>query len=258
MRTATLVLLLLPLGGCSLIGSLGDELSKYTETTTMQGLALNVAEPENDEVANALAELPEWSPGIGRATIFLADAANVADLSNAPIRGAAVTLRAKSFGALALDEGDAGRYETEDLDYPQGQELEVVIEGDTTHRASTIAPVGLKNLRLPESSAMNRTIVVDASNEDIDALLVVVVEVGTGKVIYDSTPTSVEDMYAFSHGDGPTRVELDGSLFDRAGLYAIGVSGLERAGEGTYEELNVLLSTFMAGEVVFHSVLIEG
>ncbi len=257
MRSA-MFLLLLPLGGCSLLGALTDKLEQYTETTTMQGLALNVAEPQNDQIANVLAELADWSPGIGRATIFLADASNADDMSEAPIGGAAVTLRAESFGELTLDEGKTGYYETEDLDYPQGEELEVVIEGESTHRAATLAPAGLKNLEIPERSAMNQSIVIDASHEDIDALFVVVVEVRTATVIYDSTPKTIEAMYEFSHGAAPTSVELDGSMFDRAGLYAIGLSGLIRAEQGTYEELNVLLSTFMAGEVVFSPVLIEG
>lgn len=248
------LLLCLPLAGCSLVDQVKDKISPYTETTALQGLVLNITQPDDSALRDALAEVEDWEPGLARATVFGANAAEVADLENAPIEGASVVLRSDSLGKVELVETEPGRYDNDTLDYPHGEELEVTLDDGRAHKASTLAAGGLKDLDIPSTSEKNRKIVVDATGESVDALLVVLIDADSGRVLYDSTPKDVQAMYEFAHGDGSLEVELSGDLFAEDGLYAVGVAGLKRASEGTFVEINALLSTFMAGEVVFYPV----
>ena len=118
------------LGGCDLIDQGRDLIGDLTNPLVTQALVLGVAPP--DEASDI--DLPsEYAEGAG-ATVFLADAADVADLENAPISGATVTLHGQAVGELA-----PGSYALEPgaISYESGGtwQLAVTLSGDTATAA---------------------------------------------------------------------------------------------------------------------------
>ena len=143
------------LGGCDLIDQGRDLIGDLTNPLVTQALVLGVAPP--DEASDI--DLPsEYAEGAG-ATVFLADAADVADLENAPISGATVTLHGQAVGELA-----PGSYALEPgaISYESGGtwQLAVTLSGDTATAAVDLPPAA--SFTVPSGDGASRCRVVVA------------------------------------------------------------------------------------------------
>ena len=64
------------------------------------------------------------------------------------------------------------------------------------------------DLAVPQQHPPGESLVLDASAENIDNLLVVVFRADTGEVVFSNEPTEVQEIYDYTHGEGEKRVEI--------------------------------------------------
>ncbi|MFK7929894.1 MAG: hypothetical protein AB8H79_17000 [Myxococcota bacterium] len=243
------LLLLTPLlfSACDLFNQGRDLIGDLTNPLVTQALVLGVTPPAD---ASSVEMPDEFSEGAG-ATIFLADAGNVADLENAPIGGATVTLQGVDApelqaGAYAISPGPLS-YEA-NADWT----LSVDLDGDVATAVVSLPPPASPDL--PSLHSENTPIELDLTADEYDGVLVVVVDFN-GDITYDSRPADIREVYDLARGGPVTTVEIPATAFPAAGAYAVGVAGLRTTtGRDDIEGMNTVLTTMMAGQMVFEPI----
>ena len=231
-----------------------DKLEGLINPLVAEALVLGIEEPSTDELDPGAAGL---KPGVG-ATVFLADAKDVADIENAPVGGADVAY-SDSSGSFAMEEDDLGEYRVSSVDQ---QGFEYVADGDAEIAATidgeahtvTVQKPGPVVLDVPLQHTAGQPLVLDASGEDIDNLLVVVFRADRGEVVFSNRPDSVRDYYDLGHSSGEVTVTVDGDALSAQTLYGVGAAGLTNGEESEFENVNTVLSAIMAGEMRFYPV----
>jgi len=181
----------------------------------------------------------------------LAEAGNVANLENAPIGGAPVTLQdvdapEQQAGAYAIAPGPLS-YEA-NADWT----LSVDLNGDLASAVVSLPPPATPDL--PTLHSENTPIEFDLTADEYDGVLVVVVDFN-GEITYDSRPADIREVYDLARGGPVTTVQIPGTAFPAAGAYAIGVAGLRTTtGRNDIEGINTVLTTMMAGQMVFEPI----
>lgn len=248
-------LALLPLlAGCEAINALKDDVEGLTNPLVVQGMYLGVGEPE----AGVDLGGTDFDKA-AQATVLLADAASVDDLENAPVTGAAVSLRSETGGSVALGDEGGGKYAASSDDglvYAGGEQIALAIETDVLSKVAIVAPPE-PDAGLPDTHAAGEPLVVDLAGQGFDMALVVVVDGASGEVTFSNEPADIRELYDFTHGDGTTRVEIPGGAFGRSSVYAVGVAGLNAASADDFEELNTALSAFLAGKFRFYALTVQ-
>lgn len=255
-------LLLLPLclGGCTWIeekwGEAEDIAGDYLNPLVGEGLLLGVAEPESDEI-----DLSDTEYGKGAVfSLFLADATSVDDLENAVLTGATVKFKSDTNNILQASDDGAGLYTlTADagLEYAPGEDFTVTADVGGGTGSVSMAAAQPVSLDLSYTHETGESLVVDLSSFSYDSVLVVVLDTFSGEVTFSNRPADIMGIYDFTHGDEPIkRVEIPGSAFNapEGSVYAVGVAGMKVAGSDAYEGMNTLLSSMMAGQMVFSAV----
>lgn len=235
---------LLLLGGCDLIDQGRDLIGDLTNPLVTQALVLGVAPPSE---ASDIDLPPEYAEGAG-ATVFLADAADVADLENAPITGADVSIR-----SVAVAEVGAGGYALEpgDIAYAPNEtwELQVTLSGDSATAGIALPPPA--DFTVPAAHTVNSGLTVDLTGQDFDGAFVVVVDDG-GNIVYDNRPTDIKGLYDLTRGEAAGVIEIPATAFPQVGGYLVGVAGIRTTtGREDLDGMNTVLSTMMAGQLVF-------
>ena len=247
--TLALVASLVALGGCDLISEGRDLIGDLTNPLVTQALVLGVQPP--DETSEV--DLPsEYSEGTA-ATVFLADAAEVDDLENAPISGATVLVETEELSDLG--QGAYGM-EPGPLAYASGSTwtVSVTLSGDTATAAVDLPPAA--TFDVPETQTVNTGLTIDLSGQEYDSAIVVVLD-QEGEVVYDNTPQDVKALYDFTRGDSATTVDIPAEAFPQVGPYLIGVAGIRTTtGRDSIEGMNTALSTMMAGQLRFEPVAV--
>jgi hypothetical protein len=65
----------------------------------------------------------------------------------------------------------------------------------------------------------------------------------------------IQSLYDFTHMDGSVNsLEIPASAFPSESVYAVGIAGIENADPETFDGVNILLTSFMAGKVTFYPV----
>ena len=229
-----------------------DKIEGLTNPLVAEALVLGIEEPSTDEIDPSAAGL---EPGVG-ATVFLADAKSVTDLENAPVGGADVAY-SDSSGSFPMEEDSSGEYrvdsvDEQDFDYVADGDAEVSATIDGAAHTVTVHKPGPVELDVPLQHTAGQPLVLDASGEDVDKLLVVVFRADTGEVVFSNRPNSVRDYYDLGHGSGEVTVTVDGDALSAQTLYGIGAAGLTNGDESSFESVNTVLSAFMAGEMRFY------
>ncbi len=244
--------MLLVLLACSAIDDLTAKVEGLTNTLVMEGLYVGVEPPESDLVDLSGTDFDKGA----FATALLADAASVDDLANAPVSGADVTLRSEAHGDTPLGDDGNGKYTAtgdDGLAYADGDPVVLAVSLDGEHRASIVAPPAVDANISPQHDA-GQPLAISAGDPNLATLFVVVANAETGTLTYDNRPTSIEDVYNLSHGDGTLAVEVPGSAFPDQTLYIVGVAGMNLTPADGFTELNTLLSAFLAGKFTFYPV----
>lgn len=241
------------LSGCAEIDAFKEAVDGLTNPLVGQGIVLGVEPPEQGSGIDL--SQSDFSQGAW-AELYLADAASVDDMDEAPVTGASASLSSASNGSLALAEAADGRYTTdEDGGLVYGQEavtLTVAIE-DGSHSMMVVAP-SAPEADLPTSHSANSPLTVDLSGQGFDSTLVVVFDAASFEATYSNQPEDIGALYEFSHGGNGSTVELPATAFADQTLYAVGVAGLVNAEAADLAELNTVLSGMMAGKFRFYPV----
>ncbi len=249
MRTPIVLLPVLALAGCDLIREGQDILSGLTNPLATQALVLGVVPPDEAEGV----PLPsEFQDGVG-ATVFLADAGDVADLENAPIDGAQVTLEeepvpAQGQGTYLLEPGT--------LAYAPGTTwtLQVTVNGDLAEGRIDLPPS--PDVAVPQTLAPGDGLSLDLTGQDYDGALVVVVD-QNGELVYDNRPEDPSGFYELTRGEPVTVLDVPGDTFSEPGPYLVGVAGIRTStGRDAVDAMNTALSSLMAGQMVFEPVVV--
>jgi len=258
MRHPAPVLLLLALPGCAFFSKAKDTFEGMTNPLVALGLVVSVQPADssgNMDLSNS-----QMQDGTAL-TAFLADAAKVNDLNNAPVTGADVTCN----GATASDLGQ-GLYGIEPgtLTYQAGATWDVEARiGNGTAAASLTLPQA-STWTPPCATGSGSTctwtagddMTVDLSGQDYDSVLVAVMDLNSGDITWSNRPTDARGVYDFTHrSDASLTVTIPGSqAFPSESVYAVGVAGMVHTGASDLVEMNTVLSTFMAGKMLVYPV----
>jgi hypothetical protein len=251
MFTRHIVLIALVGTGCNLFREGRDILSGLTNPLVAQALVLGVELPDEAE------DIPlpsEFTPGAS-ATVFLADATSVTDLENAPVSDARVR-----FEDERLSETGPGTYvlAAGTMPYAPGQTWDFRASMDDRNAAT--AEVGLAasaDIDLPSDLSAGQAFSIDLTGQDFDGAFVVVTD-STGAVTFDNRPTDIRGFYNLTRGQPAGIIDVPASALPTAGLYLIGVAGIESTtGRANMDRMNTALSTFMSGNLVFEPVVVD-
>jgi hypothetical protein len=252
-------LLLANLSGCDLIASgrekindVKEKIEGLTNPLVSDGVILSFVPPESDifDFSNT-----PYSEGT-ITTIGLADAKNAADLANAPVTGAAITIR----GNVQMDatETSPGIYTVElgsELQYTPNQTWEIDINPADADEIATVTlnlptPVDLSGIS--ESHTAGESLSVDVTGAGFNSAIVLVLDGMTGSTTYSNEPKTITELYNFMTGDEEiTTVDIPAEAFPNQTMYMVGVAGMVHTTEDDITNVNTLLSKFMAGQMHF-------
>lgn len=260
MRTKTLFSTVLPallLSGCGDLQRLLDlkeSLDDYTNTTVVSASILGVA-PSSDERVDLALAMTDLGSGV-RASAWLVEAQGAAGLDGAGLGGQPVLLSVDGRG-VGMEETTLGQYVADGetgLEYRP--ETEAVLEVQTDDGAKGLA-VGLPpapTFDLPADHLPDEPLEVDLRGQDYDATLVMVVDVMTGAVTWQQTPSGAMELYEFARADGGVGwVDIPAEAFPGESVYAVGVAGTWNSDVETFEGVNVALTTGFAGMFRFET-----
>jgi len=246
------------LTGCDLLEDAREELTDLTNPLVGQVMLVGIAEPEDATVAAAL-EGTDWEMGMF-AQVFLADATSANDLSNAPVGDATVKAKIGANEAILLTEDDAGSYSASNLDglvYQVNANVEVSVNLEGGPALLTNKLPEEPDLDIPTQQAKGAKMIVDLADGNYNAVLGVVVNAQTQAVVWSNEPTTAEEIYDFTHNDeAVNKLEIPGASFANPGVYAVGIAGLVNGEAEDFENVNSLLSGFMAGKMSLYPVTV--
>jgi len=241
--------LLLLLAGCDLF----DDLAGFTNPVVMEAMLVGVETPSIEVLDLAGTEFE----GGTAATVLLADATRYEELAEAPIEGAKVEISFDGQGWRSFRDDADGKYLIEEgLTYVPGAEIKVRVRGatDDEERGAFLRAPEPVDVSVPEIHPPGEPLVLRTDAAGVDTLAVVVLEAATGVVVFDNRPKTIEDVYALTHGQGATAVEVPGVVFGRPGAYVIGVAGLAVTEADGLENVNTTLSALAAGTIRFRAL----
>ncbi len=189
--------------------------------------------------------------------VFLADASNVDDMSNAPVEGATVRLKVGQSDAVELVKDGGGAYggnsDDQGISYVVGSDasVNIVLDGENSSVGRLLPDAPLISDQIDYGHAAGTPIQLDLSQQDFDSVLVVVVNTETQEVTWSNEPADIEAVYEFTHGDGQKRLEIPAKAFASETIYAVGVAGMKTASTDDFDNMNTALSSFMVGQLRF-------
>lgn len=253
--------------GCQAIGeSIGidiqgveDAVEGLTDPLVAQGIVLGVEEPQAREL-QPLVENGLINPGV-TVTVFLANAAEAADMGKAPVDGANVVVQTPD-DATTADSIATGSYS-----YKAAQDGLQYIENDTwtlwadagREKASWIDVVlpPAADLGLPNFIDQSADLTIDLEGQGFNSAIVMVFDLGGGPT-WTNYPTSINDVYSRSLAHDPlNELVIPGIAFPRKGIYGISVAGMVHNDDEQLGELNKLLSRGMSGLMHVESVTVK-
>lgn len=254
-----IVLALLSLTGCEAFQKARDTLDGVLQPVVVEGLVLGIQAPQGTGADDLFQDSP-YAAGTA-VTAFLADAQEVADLENAPITDAEVVVDVgdATFDIPALGEGGYSRVPDGAMVYDAGQTWSLSITRTADGESSTgVASLALPadhdfSEQLPMFHTAGEAIDLDFTGLDYDAALVVVLD--QDGVAYSNEPTTIREVYEFTHGNGDLTTEtLPGEVFTEGGIFLVGVAGMTNTRAADLEGVNTALSTVMMGKMRFYAV----
>lgn len=248
MKRLLAVGLCLGLPGCAFFQKVEDVFEGLTNPLVGLGMVLGV-----EPAGGADLEGTAYEEGVF-ASVFLADAANVDQIEEAPVTGAEVSIQS----VPALDTG-TGLYSiipTDGLAYQEEVTWRVRVEiGGGVATANLELPAAV-DFDPPTTHTAGSDLEVDASGQPFDSLLVVVLEAESGDVTWSNEPETAREFYDFTHrSTDELVVTIPGDeAFPNESGYLVGVAGMNHTGASDLHGMNTALSTLMAGKMVISPV----
>jgi hypothetical protein len=233
------------------LDALKDKVNGLTNPLAAEGLILGIAPPAGDVDISASG----YEPGV-QMTAFLADAASVTDLQNAPVTGADVTGGPSGSEVAMSDDGEGSYSGQTSAAYTPGATYVLSADiGSDGSMAEIIAPPG-PDLTGASSQPVGQPMTLSLAGKGYTSALVIVLDPSTGTVTYSNQPGSIKDVYDIGHNDTALdSVTIPGSAFPTAGPYVYGVAGLVHTNAADLDGMNTALSSVLAGEMQFNPVL---
>lgn len=221
----------------------------------IDALFAGIADPDVAEALVVGVEKPEGLDlgstrynGNGRAGVYLRH------MEDGPVTDATVTLGSPNDGTITLNEDGDGVWSSpadSGLHYQVGATYTIERDGVELHRAEA-APAPL--LSLPQGLAAGAPLKIDASDQDFDGLLAVVLDPLTGEELWTNTPSDAETIRALLLEDPELAFDIPAEAFPAPGYYAVGVGGLRVNEMADVSEVNSVASVMATGVVVFSAV----
>jgi hypothetical protein len=251
-----LALTLLALPSCDLLDSAIKEVEKVTNPLVGQGLFLGLEPPDDPEIEAMLSDMEDAPDSVFQ--VFLADAASASELDQAPIEGASVSVRVGNTAAVTVvDEGSGSykAYSEDGISYIAGSEAMTTMDIAGEQSQFWITLPAAANATVPEEMDPGTPLQVSLGEFEFDAVLGVVMNVATGNVTWDNRPESIQDIYDFTHAEeAQDSLTIPGTAFQGQSLFAVGIAGLRVTDSESYDNMNTVLSSFMAGRMRFYLV----
>lgn len=247
-------MLILLAAGCNIQDVLDDANETFeglTNPLVVQGWYVGVEPPQDADVDLSGSDFADGAA----LTVFLADAASVDEMDQAPVQGAEVDA-----DGIPLTEGNGGRYVavgSDGLEYTNNGESLISIGLTRGVAEALVVTPPPADFVVPVNGTAGTDLTIDLSGQGYDNVLVVVLD-STGSVSWTNTPSDITAIYDFARADTVTRVTIPGDLaFDSAGVYAVGVAGMNKADSDTFVDMNTALSSVMAGKLRFKAMVIQ-
>jgi len=243
--------------GCGELSNLRDAYEGITERFVVSAVYVGVEDREDVDLTEI---------GLStQVTSYLSDAAEISEVNNGSLSGLDVQLTTGSFGQSSfVDVGD-GQYELDAFDglaYTPAESaiIEAVYQG--TKRSISVKTPVTADVDVYPIVEVGDPVIVDLNGQGFDAMLVVLIDVESASVVYSNEPSDVVGLIEMTHPYGyhlsshdesglDMVVEVPGEAIDRAGTYLLGVAGLNLSDPASYQDINILLSSFMAGRFTF-------
>lgn len=248
------MLLVLLSSGCVLLGEeivdITEEIEGLTNPLVVQSAFLGVAEPDTgDDIDLSGTEFEKGSA----ITVFLADAASLDEMEEAPVEGATVTLRVGDTPVYELMEGDSGKYDLngeDGLEYTATADtlLKIDVSGSLSELSTVLPPP--PDLDLDPLGTTMQELPINIAGSNYDQVLAVVID-DAGEVTWSNQPEDIRAWYEFANEDNGGSFTVPGSAFPKDGAYLVGVAGLVRADDSTFDNMNTALSSMLAGQILF-------
>ncbi|MEQ1503774.1 MAG: hypothetical protein ABMB14_16155 [Myxococcota bacterium] len=252
------------LSGCSFVGidleGVEDAVSGITDPVVEQGLVLGIEDPDIKEL-EPLVKAGIITPGV-TVSVFLANAADAANIQQAPMNGARVVLEledGESFDAPRVGEGtytlDVG---ANDIQYVEEDIWTLWADSgrETASWIDVILPPAA-DPHLPDSHDTNTALDLDFTGQGFHSAIVMVND-GLGIPTWTNYPTSITDIYNQSLASDPLELlTIPEGAFPRKGTYAIGVAAMVHNDDGQLGEVNKLLSRGMSGKMTWSKLEVK-
>ena len=244
------LLLLLPLGGCDLFNNGTDIVNGLLNPLVAEGILLATVPPDTGDTAGDSFDIGDAGLSEGTTlTLFLADAASVTEIENAPVTDATVFIHGEE-----ATGGEGGLYTAAGggLVYEDNATWNLQVDVADTSATAALHLPGEPTFTLPALTA-NTAVTLDLTGQGFNSALVVVLE-GTSGVTYSNQPEGIREFYEFTRGtDEITTVEIPADAFPGDGVYAVGVAGLVNTTSDDLTEMNTGISAIMSGKMVFET-----
>jgi hypothetical protein len=251
----------LTLSSCALFEEIKDAVDGVVNRNVVVGVVSTVdASLDGDPMLTEQIDLEALGfEGGVVGTMFLADAASVADLDNAPVSGADVVLEGCGV-EVAMPELDSqdGAYvyvPPGELDACDGPTFTMRrLDGADEISATTTIPDPL-NLAVPFAWTSGDAMTLSLTAAGVNSAVVVVVDATSGEVTYSNEPETVAEYYEFLRGtDFIDEVVIPGSAFRPDAVHAVSVTGLVRTPNRELVNANELLSVVAGGRTELYPV----
>jgi hypothetical protein len=154
---------------------------------------------------------------------------------------------------VVLDEVEPGHYRALSTDKPNLYFLErgsyevVASHEGETWSASALAFVATEITAPEDGAQVEQGAPLTIQTASPAEAMVAMVFDQEGQQVYDTLPSSAEDLLALVDGEGVQEITIEGQALDQAGVYLVGVAGVEKAdwrehSDNLYPNLSVFAS----------------
>ena len=251
--------LILSLTACDVLQQKINEIENLANGFVVGGVFIGVEDVDNDLLDLSQTEFSDNA----QLTVYLTAAEISSDLTANPISRADVFLNAATLNNFEIPESEEtfGSYISSSADgliYTEGEEATLDITHAAELHAISISVPFAPTFDLPTEHTLGQNITIDLTGQNFYEALIVVVRIDTGEVTYERRPTDIESLYEYAHPGGVsisdaeaeymTTVEIPAQAFPNNNLYAIAVAGIQASGNDQMDNINPLLSSFIAGK----------
>ena len=241
-RLLPLLLLLLPLSAC-------NQVDDYFSVMATQAMFLGIEEPP--------AEVDFELGAAATAQAFVAEARSLDSFSANLVNDAQV-----SIDGVLMESGGSGTYEVDSstadsLDYSVGDTYTLTIVQGGAHTVWIQAPPAPDLVGAPAPQDLHpagQGVTIDLTGQGFENYIILVGTAdasGNTSLTWDSRPQTADDYIDWIRArDEVGQIPIPGEAFpDPATPYVLGIAGIVRAPDSSFDELNPLVSTFASGSV---------